>query len=150
MEVTSGLWWPQFPYLHKCVAEVVRDVDRRQREKPGVRDKAMGSARRGCLFKVLGYFKRRGGRRAYGICWAYGATSRLFNCRPKPRIFSETSESAFLPSLHLPSQFQRLGLVRLSPPRPVEVGAGVQREERNSLRAEPCWPYCPGPGPCLG
>lgn len=59
-------------------------------------------------------------------------------------------QSAFLPWLHLPSQFQRLGFARLSPPRPVEVGAGVQREERNSLRAEPCWPHCPGPGPCLG
>lgn len=85
-------------------------MDRRQREKPGVRGKAMDSVRRGYLFKVLGYFGRGGGCRVYGVCWAHGATSQLFDCRPEPRIFSETSESAFLPSLHLPSQFQRLSL----------------------------------------
>lgn len=108
--------------------EVVREV-------AGVSGEAM-ELRGNHPFKVLGYFRRR-----RAGCLGHLANSSISD--PSLENFSEMSESTFLPWLQLFSQLHRLGVAR---------GQGswaVVRGEKQP-RAEPCWSYCPGPGPGLG
>lgn len=87
-------------------------------------------------FKVLGYFRRRGAG-----CLGHLANSPI--SEPSLENFSEMTESTFLPWLQVFSQLHRLGVAR------GHGSWGVLRGEKQP-RAEPCWLYCPGPGPGLG